>query len=195
VIGGLITVRQQRQQTGDQLAGVPPQERAERALPRLYLGPRGIEQVIAQPIHPRAEQPDSILTVGEVSQLARIADNQIEAVVEPGVGAHPLEIVAHARGAGEEIAHQPPAGARRDGLALALTVVRDRRQATTPVHPQPRPARLEIATAQHRGHVRPERRRRRRPVIELIPVGRDHERVVWMRVEREQQETHGPEYT
>jgi hypothetical protein len=118
------------------------------------------------------------LAVGEVEELARVAGDQVEPVVQRRVALDALEVRAHADVRPEIVADQESAGTGRGGLALALAIVGNGGEAAGLIDAQPGSSGLEIPSAQNSGAVGPERRRRGRAVVKLVAVGRDHQGIV-----------------
>src|SRR6266536_6230407 len=146
--------------------------------------------MIAEPVDAGAERSGTVLAIGEVEQLACVAGEQVEAIVERRVALDPLDMGAHVDPGCEIVADQVSAGAWSGGLPLPLTVVGHGREPSTPIDAQPGSPGLEISSAQNPGSVSPEGRHCARAVIELIPVGRNDEGIVGVRIERDQDEAH-----
>ena len=148
-IARLPAIGQQREEVGDELGPTAAQQRVQGALARRHLRPCRIEQVIAEPIDARAKRAGTALAVGEVEELARVAGDQVEPVVQRRVTLDPLEMRAHADVRLEIVADQESAGTGRGGLALALAVVGDGGKAPGPIDAQPGSSGLEIPSAQN----------------------------------------------
>jgi hypothetical protein len=148
---------------------------------RQDLGPRRIEQVIGKSVHAACDGLHAAAaTVGQVVKPLRIASEKAEAVEAldrldcvHGFAQRP-RITQHAQG--ESTA--------RGGVGIVaqrIAKIGDQREATVAPQSEPGSTALQISPVENVGHG--PRRRRRRPSMRLVPVGRDHDRVAGMNIE------------
>jgi len=86
--------------------------------------------------------------------------------------------------------HEQPA---RSGMRIALVRsphVRDHRKSTAPIDAEPGPAGFLVAPCQQRNRLAPPGGRSGTASVELIPVGRDDQRILRVSLPREQDQAH-----
>ena len=146
--------------------------------------------MVRQSVDTGRNLPHHGLAVGEKEYAVDTADQQIESVVARREPCDLIEIFARFALRNEKVADQLTA---RGSIGLArarIAKIGKRGKTAATRHTQPGAHAFQVASGKDVRMILPECRFRRGPLVVLIAVGCDHQRIIGVRAMREQDQAH-----
>jgi len=146
--------------------------------------------VVAQAVDPRRNLFHLVALVGAEEELCHVSHDETERSILRAFGMNLLKVRPSLDARSQEICDELPARAGRIAIGRAGPIVGHGRDSSRAREREPAAPFLEVASAENRGRVVPECRRRAGALVRLVAVPRKDEQVVGVGAPGEEHQAH-----
>ena len=134
--------------------------------------------MVAETVEAGAQALDAAVAVGKKEQVRTVAQEEVETVEAPALGAQVFQVGQGRFGAGEKIDHQASAAWGIGFERCRVAVVGDSGPTPAVGGPHPGAARLQVAAGQDLRVIPPKTQWGRGSLIKLVAIGGQYQRII-----------------